>query len=52
MPPLFIDRPLAVVAGNKHEAPVLWGLADGFVKAVGPGVMKRLILDRGFIDGE
>jgi len=43
---------LAVVAGNKHEAPILWGLVDGFVEAVGQGVMKRLILDRGFLDGE
>jgi hypothetical protein len=31
---------------------MLWGLVDGFVEAAGPGVMKRLILDRGFIDGE
>jgi len=48
----FLYAGLAVVAGNKHEGPVLWGLVDGFVEAVGPGVMKRLILDRGFIDGE
>ncbi len=48
----FLYAGLAVVAGNKHEGPILWGLVDGFVDAVGPGVMKRLILDRGFIDGE
>ena len=48
----FLYAGLAVVAGNKHEGPILWGLVDGFVEAVGPGVMKRLILDRGFIDGE
>ncbi len=48
----FLYAGLAVVAGNKHEGPVLWGLVDGFVEAVGSGVMKRLILDRGFIDGE
>ncbi len=41
-----------MVAGNKHEGPILWGLVDGFVEAVGRGVMKRLILDRGFIDGK
>jgi hypothetical protein len=41
-----------VVAGNKHEGPILWGLLDGFVEAAGRGVMKRLILDRGFTDGE
>jgi hypothetical protein len=48
----FVYAGLAVVAGNKHEGPILWGLVDGFVEAVGLGVMKRLILDRGFIDGE
>ncbi len=48
----FLYAGLSVVAGNKHEGPILWGLVDGFVEAVGPGVMKRLILDRGFIDGE
>lgn len=48
----FLYAGLAVVAGNNHEGPVLWRLVDGFVEAVGPGVMKRLILDRGFIDGE
>jgi len=48
----FLYAGLAVVAGNKHEGPILWGLVDGFVDSVGPGVMKRLILDRGFIDGE
>jgi hypothetical protein len=48
----FLYAGLAVVAGNKHEGPILWGLVDGFVEAVGHGVMKRLILDRGFLDGE
>ncbi|NWG14379.1 MAG: transposase [Acidobacteria bacterium] len=42
---------LRILAGNAHEGPVLWDMVDGFVEAVGPGVMKRLILDRGFIDG-
>jgi len=48
----FLYAGLSVVAGNKHEGPVLWELVDGFVEAVGRGVMKQLILDRGFIDGE
>jgi hypothetical protein len=47
----FLFAGLSVVAGNAHEGPVLWGLVDDFVEAVGPGIMKRLILDRGFIDG-
>ncbi len=47
----FLFAGLKVVAGNEHEGPILWQLVDGFVEAVGKGVMKRLILDRGFIDG-
>jgi hypothetical protein len=48
----FLYAGLCVVAGNSNEGPILWGLVDGFVEAVGRGVLKRLILDRGFIDGK
>jgi hypothetical protein len=41
----------AVVAGNLHALPILYALGEQFVRRVGLGVMKRLILDRGFIDG-
>lgn len=41
-----------VVPGNKHESPVFYEMLDEYVNAVGSGVVKRLILDRGFIDGE
>jgi hypothetical protein len=41
-----------VVAGNDHECPILYGLVKQFVEAVDKGVMKRLILDRGFLDGQ
>ncbi|MBL6971684.1 MAG: transposase [Desulfobacterales bacterium] len=41
-----------VVPGNAHECPVLYELVKEFVATVGKGVMKRLILDRGFLDGE
>ncbi|MCP5109221.1 MAG: hypothetical protein GY953_00135, partial [bacterium] len=40
-----------VVGGRRHECPILYELAEQFVKAVGPGVMKMLIIDRGLIDG-
>jgi len=40
-----------VVPGNAHESPVLYQLVEDFVAAVGPGVLKWLILDRGFING-
>jgi hypothetical protein len=41
-----------VVPGNNHECPILYELVKQFVKTVGKGVIKRLILDRGFLDGE
>lgn len=48
----FLYAAVAVISGKAHECPVLYRLVDGFVQAVGRGVMKRLILDRGFLDGD
>jgi hypothetical protein len=48
----YVYGALAVVPGNAHECPVLYELVEQFVKQVGKGVIKRLILDRGFIDGK
>jgi hypothetical protein len=48
----FIYAGLAVVSGEAHECPIFYQMLDGFLSAVGSGVMKRLILDRGFLDGE
>jgi hypothetical protein len=43
---------MKVVPGNAHECPVLYELVEQFVQHVGKGVIKRLILDRGFVDGK
>ena len=48
----FVYAAAALVPGNVHENAVLWKLVDDFVGKVGRGVMKWLILDRGFIDGQ
>jgi hypothetical protein len=48
----FVFVAVKVISGKAHESPVLYELVKQFVEAVGPGVMKRLILDRGFLDGE
>jgi hypothetical protein len=48
----FLFVAVKVVSGKDHECPVLYELVQQFVEAVGPGVMKRLILDRGFLDGK
>jgi hypothetical protein len=47
----YVYAAIAVVPGNAHELPILYQLVHDFVQRVGPGVMKKLILDRGFIDG-
>jgi len=43
---------IKLVPGNDHESPILYELVQQFVETVGKGVMKRLILDRGFLDGQ
>lgn len=47
----FLYAGLRVVAGNEHECPLLYAMVDDFVRFHGRGILKRLILDRGFIDG-
>jgi len=51
-PPCYVYAAVALVEGSAHESPVLYQLVDGFVQAAGKGVIKKLILDRGFVDGE
>lgn len=48
----FLFVAVKVVSGKDHENPVLYDLVKQFVQTAGKGVMKRLILDRGFLDGE
>ena len=48
----FVYAAMKVVPGNAHECPVLYELVEQFMHRVGQGVIKRLILDRGFIDGK
>ena len=48
----FFFVALKVVSGKDHECPVLYELVKKFVEVMGKGVMKRLIVDRGFLDGE
>ena len=48
----FFFVALKILPGNAPESPVLYELVRQFVKTMGKGVMKRLILDRGFLDGK
>jgi hypothetical protein len=47
----FLYAGLRVVSGKDHEGPLLFEIVDDFVQFHGRGIIKRLILDRGFIDG-
>jgi hypothetical protein len=47
----FLYGGLVIAAGQDHECPLLYRLVEEFVGYHGRGVMKRLILDRGFLDG-
>jgi len=47
----FLYASLQVTSGADHECPILYRLVEQFVAFHGKGVMKRLILDRGFLDG-
>jgi len=40
-----------LVSGKHSECPVFYQLLDEFVAAVGKGVVRRLLLDRAFLDG-
>src|SRR4030042_745937 len=47
----FLYAGLVVTAGQDHECPLLYQLVGEFMQYHGRGVMKRLILDRGLLDG-
>ncbi len=47
----FVIAGLRVLRADQAEGPALWELLDTFVGAVGRGVLKVLLVDRGFIDG-
>jgi len=48
----FLFVAVKVLSGKENECPVLYDLVREFVNGVGKGVMKRLIVDRGFLDGK
>lgn len=47
----FLYAAVAVVAGKDHECPLLYRMVEQFVQFHGQGIIKLLILDRGFLDG-
>ncbi len=47
----FVVAGLRLLKDNESEAATLWPMLDTFLATVGEGVMKILLLDRGFING-
>jgi hypothetical protein len=50
--PCYVYAGVVLVNGKSHELPVMDQMLEDFVAAVGPGVIKTLLLDRAFLDGE
>ncbi len=48
----YVYAALALLPGDAHEVGPFYQLVEGFVRTAGVGVIKWLLLDRGFIDGE
>lgn len=48
----FLYAGVIVTAGKKHECPILYRMIEQFVEFHGKGTIKKLILDRGFLDGQ
>jgi len=47
----FLYAGVVVTAGKDHECPILYDIVEQFVRFHGKGTIKKLILDRGFLDG-
>lgn len=48
----FLYTGLCLTSGKDNECPLLYRMVDDFVGFHGRGLIKRLILDRGFLDGQ
>lgn len=48
----YVYAAVTLLPGSAHEVQPLYTLVERFVQTVGSGVIKWLVLDRGFIDGE
>ncbi len=47
----FLYSGVRIVAGKDHEGPVLYQMLEEFIAYHGKGIIKKLLLDRGFLDG-
>jgi Transposase DDE domain len=47
----FLYVGVKVVAGKEHEGPLLYQMIEQFIEFHGKGILKKILLDRGFLDG-
>ena len=47
----FLYAGIVITAGKDHECPILYDMVEKFVGFHGKGTLRKLILDRGFLDG-
>jgi len=47
----FLYVAIKVGPGKDHEAPILYRMIEEFIQYHGKGIIKKLLLDRGFLDG-
>ena len=47
----FLYAGVKVVAGREHECPILYQMIEQFVEFHGKGIIRKLLIDRGFLDG-
>ncbi len=48
----FLMVGVRIVSGKDNECPIFYQLTKEVIEALGVGIVKKLILDRGFLDGE
>jgi hypothetical protein len=47
----FLYVAVKVVPGKEHEGPILYRMIEEFIEYHGKGIIKKILLDRGFLDG-
>jgi hypothetical protein len=48
----FLFVGVQIISGKDHESGPMYALIERFVRGMGKGLIKRLIVDRGFLDGK
>ena len=47
----FLYTSVRVTTGKHHECPILYQMIEEFIAYHGKGIIKKLLVDRGFLDG-